>query len=182
MVIKASERLRWVVDALSVEPNDCLLEIGCGHGVAVSLVCEKLASGHITAIDRSPKMVEMASARNARFVASGKATILEADLWEVEFDDQRFNKIFASHVNLFWQQPERALAIVKGLLMSGGAFYLFFQPLVASTVPDVGKQAIANLERNRFSVVEMTTEEIKGGPIVALVARPRNSTGTTARS
>jgi cyclopropane fatty-acyl-phospholipid synthase-like methyltransferase len=172
MAGKASERLRWAVDTLSVQPDDRLLEIGCGHGVAVSLVCEKLSGGHITAIDRSAKMVEMAKARNAEHIAAGKATILMADLRDVDLGNQRFDKIFASHINLFWQHPKRALAIVKRLLTPGGAFYLISQPLSASRVHDVATQAIANLEGNGFSIVEMTTEAIKGGPIVSLMARP----------
>jgi trans-aconitate methyltransferase len=57
------------VDALAVEPDDRLLEIGCGHGVAVTLACQKLDRGSITAIDRSPTMIEMASKRNADHVA-----------------------------------------------------------------------------------------------------------------
>jgi Methyltransferase domain len=73
MAGRASERFVWAVDTLEVRPADRLLEVGCGHGVAVSLVCERLTTGTITAIDRSPKMIEMATRRNREHVDAGRA-------------------------------------------------------------------------------------------------------------
>src|SRR5919202_1834124 len=77
MAGKASQRFVWAVDTLEVRPADRLLEVGCGHGVAVSLVCERLTTGTITAIDRSPKMIEVATRRNREHVDAGRA-VLEA--------------------------------------------------------------------------------------------------------
>lgn len=45
MASKPSERFVWAVDTLALDPADCVLEVGCGHGVAISLVCERLTSG-----------------------------------------------------------------------------------------------------------------------------------------
>jgi trans-aconitate methyltransferase len=54
-------RLLWAVERLSVEPDDHLLEIGCGGGVAGFLICQRLGEGRIMAIDRSPVMVDRAA-------------------------------------------------------------------------------------------------------------------------
>ena len=129
---KASERLVWAVETLAVEPDDRLLEIGCGHGVAVSLVCEKLDGGTITAIDQSTKMIEMAKKRNADHVAAGVASFRDASLHQADFDDSRFDKIFAIHVGVFLRgQPARELKIIKDHLAPDGSLYLVYQPLVA---------------------------------------------------
>ena len=49
-----SDRINRFVDAMNVQPNDRILEIGCGHGVAASLICEKLKAGRYLGMDRSP--------------------------------------------------------------------------------------------------------------------------------
>jgi trans-aconitate methyltransferase len=63
---------------MAPDPDDQLLEIGCGPGVAVSLVCERLAGGRIVAVDRSPTAIERAARRNAEHVASGRAVLRAA--------------------------------------------------------------------------------------------------------
>jgi len=97
-VSRASERQRRAVEELDIQPGDRVLELGCGHGVAASLVCDKLGpGGHLTAIDRSPKMIEAASSRNAEHVAAGRATLLCTTFEEANFGDQRFDKVFGIH-------------------------------------------------------------------------------------
>ena len=94
----ASERQRRAVEALDIQPSDRVLELGCGHGVAASLVCERLTGGgHLTAIDRSPKMVEAAASRNAEHVAAGRAVFVCTTFEEANLDGQQFDKVFGIH-------------------------------------------------------------------------------------
>src|SRR4051794_41571914 len=55
-----SPRLAAVVDALPLQPDSRVLEIGCGPGAAARAVADRLATGHILAIDRSAKAIEQA--------------------------------------------------------------------------------------------------------------------------
>src|SRR4029453_6286751 len=125
MAGKASERFVWAVDTLEVRPADRLLEVGCGHGVAVSLVCERLTTGTITAIDRSPKMIEMATRRNREHVEAGRAVLEAVALEDADLGDRRFDKVFAFNAAPFWQQPEAALGAGREHLPRGGAGDIF---------------------------------------------------------
>jgi ubiquinone/menaquinone biosynthesis C-methylase UbiE len=94
MVRRMSDRLRAVVDQLDVGPAERVLEIGCGHGVSATLVCERLRSGRLTAVDRSATMVEAAARRNAEHVASGRAEFLVAELEALDLGERRFNLVY----------------------------------------------------------------------------------------
>src|SRR5215217_3509267 len=126
MASKPSERFVWAVDTLAPDPADHVLEVGCGHGVAVSLVCQSLTNGQITGIDRSKKMIEMAARRNREHVAGGRAVLKTAALEKADFGDDRFDKVFAFNVAPFWLQPREALAILGRHLAPAGAVYIFW--------------------------------------------------------
>src|SRR3954452_12747374 len=126
MAAGGRERLILAVDTLEVRPADRLLEVGCGHGVAVSLVCERLTTGTISAIDRSPKMIEMATRRNREHVDAGRAVLEAVALEDADLGDRRFDKIYAFNVAPFWLQPGPAFGAVREHLADGGAFYLFW--------------------------------------------------------
>jgi ubiquinone/menaquinone biosynthesis C-methylase UbiE len=119
-------RLRAIVERLDIRPHDRVLEIGCGHGVAATYVCERLEGGRLTAIDRSQKMIDAASRRNAVHVRDGTAEFLVARLEDLDLGDRRFDTIFAVRVGLFHREPERARALVEPYLAPGGRLHTIF--------------------------------------------------------
>jgi ubiquinone/menaquinone biosynthesis C-methylase UbiE len=121
-----SERLRAVVQELDIQPNDRVLEIGCGHWIAATLVCEQLEQGRLTAVDRSQKMVDAATVRNAAHVEAGRAEFLVASLEDIDLGERRFDKVFAVRVGLFHREPERAQRLVEPWLASGGVVRAFY--------------------------------------------------------
>lgn len=123
-----SERLRSIVDQLDVQPDDRVLEIGCGHGVAATFVCERLGGGRLTAIDRSPKMIEAASRRNAAYIEAGRAEFLVASVEDLDLGDRRFDKVFAVRVALFHRAPDRERMVERWLAPGGKVFSFLDAP------------------------------------------------------
>ena len=168
---RAAEPLVWAVDTLAVEPDERLLEIGCGHGVAVSLVCEKLKGGTITAIDRSGKMIEAARKRNADHVAAGAASFQTATPLDADLGDTRFDKVFAVNVGMFWRQrPVRELAILREHLAPDGKLFLFHEPPPGSKVPPIAGPVSELLESNGFTVVEVLEHDLEHTRVECVVA------------
>jgi len=174
MASKPSERFVWAVDTLALGPADRVLEVGCGHGVAVSLVCERLTGGRITAIDRSAKMIEMATRRNREHIASGRAVLKTAALETADLGYQRFDTIFAFNVAPFWLRPRDALEVVRRHLAPDGAFYLFWD--ARHTQPgharDLAEGLSEKLRLAAFSVNQVLVEDLRPVPAVCVIAQP----------
>lgn len=172
MAQKVADRIVWAVEVLDIQPDDRVLEIGCGHGLAVDLVCEKLTQGSITAIDRSDKMIEAATTRNKAHLAAGKAVLQSTTLEKADFGEARFNKIFAINVSLFWTDPAETLDIVKQCLAKGGALYIFHQPPVAEKTHAVADQLSQILPAHGFRVTEVLFKEmepVEGSCVIGIV-------------
>ena len=174
MVAWAAERLVWAVETMAVDPADRVLEIGCGHGVAVSLVCERLVDGRITAIDRSAKMIEAARKRNREHIAAGKAELIVAAVDEADLGRERFDKVFAINVRSLWDQPHE-LEIVRSWLAPGGKLALFHQEPGWSSGGKPRRFAdrlTRILEENAYSVSEVVTGPSRPAPTAGVIAQP----------
>jgi SAM-dependent methyltransferase len=122
-------RVAWAVSQLSVDPADYLLEIGCGPGHAVRLICPLLTSGTITAIDRSSLQVSRARRGNARCIQAGRARIEQLALADAAAGLARgFDTVFAINVNAFWTEPAASLPALRRLTGTRGRAYLFYEP------------------------------------------------------
>jgi len=96
-----SDRFIWAAEVLDVHDGDRLLEIGCGHGVLISEVCQRLERGTVVAIDRSAKMIAAAEKRNQEYVDAGMVRLSTATLAGAELAGEVFDKIYSFNVSLY---------------------------------------------------------------------------------
>jgi predicted O-methyltransferase YrrM len=172
---RASQRLLLAVETLEVRSADRLLEVGGGHGVAVALVCARLTTGTITAIDRSPKMIEMATRRNREHVDAGRAVLEAIALEDADLGAQRFDTVFAFNVAPCWQQPEAALGAVREPLARDGAVYRFWDARHSAPerARDLGNELADRLGEGGFSVDRVLLEDLRPVPAVCAIGRPQ---------
>lgn len=165
---KVPERLRWAVGRLALSGDEAVLEIGCGRGAAVSLVCPLLGAGSITAIDRSATAIEAARQRNAAFAAAGKALFHQTAI--EKFDgDGAFDTIFAVNVNLFWLDAEGGLSSARRLLAPGGRLFLFYEAPSPGQRAKIAEILPEKLAASSFEVLE--TEAPDRSSLLAVLAR-----------
>jgi ubiquinone/menaquinone biosynthesis C-methylase UbiE len=169
----AADRLVWAVEQLDVQPDDRLLEVGCGHGVAVTLVCDRLEDGNVLAIDRSRKMIDLAARRNATHIETGRASFLVASLAEADLGDLTFDKVLAVHVGVFLRgDPSRELEMIRRHLAPGGALWLSYQPLDADQTEPTIARLTGALAANAFAVTGYVVADLASGRTLCVVAAP----------
>jgi ubiquinone/menaquinone biosynthesis C-methylase UbiE len=160
------------VQALDPLPHERIVEIGCGHGVAVDLVARRLDTGQVTGLDRSAKMIAMAARRNRAHVEAGRAAFVTADIEMWQPDDGAFDCAFAINVIVFADAADPGIGAVRRALAPEGRLVLVFQPPGAGDVPELLERFIASLEANRFCIQHAEGVDMTGGPVACVVARP----------
>ena len=142
------------VSTLALGGDEAVLEIGCGHGVAVRLVLDHLTSGSITALDRSQKMIDMVAAASPEALAAGTLRLRAEALEDADFAGQAFDAILAVNVDLNLRLGTRWPGMLKALLKPGGNVVLAFDP-----PPDSSKgHAFIGKSLDRLTAAGFTAE------------------------
>ena len=171
MPSRVPARLTWAVDVLDAQPSERILEIGCGRGVAVELLAEIVTTGSVTGLDRSCAAISAAEARIRRHIRSGRVRLLNVSLADALLEE-RFDKIFAVNVNVFWLKPEKELAVIRNLLAPGGRLYLFYEPPSKAQGARAEAECRRNLTANGFEVEEVRWTDLVPHVGLCLIAAP----------
>ena len=130
MQVRPSNRLRNLrtLELLDIRPGDRVLELGFGPGLAVKRASELATSGKVVGIDHSALMLREARRRNAAEIRTGRVELLLGSADALPRFEERFDKVLAVNVFMFWEDPVSVLAGLRGVMKSGAVIALTLQP------------------------------------------------------
>jgi ubiquinone/menaquinone biosynthesis C-methylase UbiE len=174
MAHRSSNRRRnaWAVSLLDVRPEDRVLEIGFGPGLALLQLSRIAREGHVCGIDHSELMLRQARRRNADGIRRGVVDLRLASIDALPAFDAPFDKILAVNAVLFWTEPDARFEELRHLLRPGGLIAVAHQPRGPGATDETsatrGREIAAALTRAGFSAVRVETLDLKPAVVCAL--------------
>jgi ubiquinone/menaquinone biosynthesis C-methylase UbiE len=110
----------FAIEMLGVQPADLVLDIGFGGGVAIEEMLKTIDTGKINGVDFSQVMVTQAKQKFKAEIKAGKVSIKFADVRELPFDENTFDKICTVNTIYFWEEPLASLQEIKRVLKNDG--------------------------------------------------------------
>ncbi|TGN89667.1 methyltransferase domain-containing protein [Bradyrhizobium yuanmingense] len=131
-----------VMDALGIEQDDQVLDIGCGHGRSLMELAARAPRGHIVGLDLSELMIEIAAQRNRSLIEAARVELVLSTAESLPFPDGVFDKVQCVHVLYFWKDIETSLREIARVLKPGGRLGLLFRTnadpkAIASFPPEI---------------------------------------------
>ena len=115
-----------VIEVLDVRPDDKVLEVGFGPGVAIQMLLHRVPAGSVAGVDQSQEMVRQAAARNADALRSRRADLRYGSVERLPFADETFDKALAINSMQAWPDARAGLREIRRVLKHGGNVALGF--------------------------------------------------------
>jgi ubiquinone/menaquinone biosynthesis C-methylase UbiE len=111
---------RWTLEQLDIQPEDRVLDVGCGAGKALELLAHQASRGFVVGLDHSETMVFQALTRNRARVLAGQLSVRMGDVGRMPFASASFDKVCAIETLYFWPDPKAAFEEIYRVLVPGG--------------------------------------------------------------
>ena len=175
-----------MLSAVGLQAGWHVLDAGCGSGSFLPLMANLLGpSGHITAIDLTPGMLNRAKARAQEL---GKLVRLcLGDVQRLDFPDHSFDAAVATFVFCSVPNPVLGMQEILRVLKPGGTLLMlehmrseqqmigklmdFLNPLVVRIMgANINRRTLENVRRSGFKIVQVEDLAV-GGIFKRIIAR-----------
>ena len=134
----AARFMRWAnaeinlrtMDALSLQPDDRVLEVGPGPGDLMNRIVPMVPRGSITGIDFSPEMIDVCAKRFATLIESRRVELRCANADALPCSTDQFTKACTVNTIYFWSEPGAVVGEFWRVLRTGGRLVVSFRPRV----------------------------------------------------
>lgn len=169
------QRNAFTIDLLDLAPNDDVLEVGYGPGLAIELANRRIVDRSIVGFNHSEIMRAQASRRNATAIAAGKVELVVGDVLDPPRPLPTFDKIYSANVVQFSPEPRRIFAGLASLLKPGGRIATTYMARIGKDKPGQALAHARKLERilNELGFGESQTHwlMLEPTPALCVVAR-----------
>lgn len=183
MARRTSNRQRnaWTVELLDIAPDDRVLELGCGPGLAVADISKRLMGGRVIGIDHSFVMIEQARARNRSGLMGGRVTLDIGDIDHLPRVSGGFTKVFAVNVIQFLDDLDAASVALAAVMAPGGLMALTYQPRLANATRDsaeaFGDRLVNACQHAGLVDIRLEMLPMKPAPVVCVLGRKQGDFG-----
>ncbi|MBQ6520464.1 MAG: class I SAM-dependent methyltransferase [Anaerolineaceae bacterium] len=108
-----------ILEELEQEPFDTLLDVGCGTGPMIELLAAKYPEKHYTGLDLTPKMIEVANAKQLP-----NAIFRVGDSENLPFKPNSFDAVICTNSFHHYPNPQKFFDGVHRVLKPGGRLIL----------------------------------------------------------
>lgn len=167
-------RNRWAVSLLDVRPEERVLEIGFGPGVAIAELARHATSGRVYGVDMSAVMAAQAARRNSAAIRAGRVELVRTSVDRLPDLGEPLDAVLAVNNVGFWPDPAVRLRGLRHMLRPGGRIALVSQPRSpgadGTTTERAGRELHELLVQGGFTPVRTETLDLDP-PAVCVLAR-----------
>lgn len=163
-----AEQERWIVDQAQLRPGTQVLIVGHGPGVGLAAAAAAVApDGHVSGVDPSAAMRDMATATCAAHIRAGLVEIRDGSAEDTGCADNSVDVAFSVNNVMLWDRPAGFTELLR-VLRPGGQLVLSVHRHVLDVDPD---QLVDDAQRAGFAEVTLSLRDRRrNSPAVEIVA------------
>ena len=151
MNIMNKNQYKAILDNISLEPNNNVLDIGFGNGYLINKLFKKNIPVNIYGIEISNDMLNNVSQKNKQIIEEGKLKLFLEDISKTSFEENTFDKTYTVNTVYFWNELEKSFSEIKKILKPNGIFLNVIYT----------KEYLNKIIYTKYGFKKYTVEEIK---------------------